>query len=377
LDTCIESWTGTGEVFQYVQGWDTIRNGGGNTPDIFDECYVPSSPFESYDVPVNPAGFQYPKSGTGYSALVALGEFSGGVIREYIQGTLTQQLLNGNSYCVTLYVNLSNFSKNSGNSFAVYFDDGQITVEKFELPNVIPQIQNLGQQLDDTLSWMKIEESFIANGTEEYFTIGNFLSDDSSNVVESYPSGSYPGAYYYIDDVSVIDISTPAYAGIDTTIALGDSVFIGRQPEIGLNDNCVWYVNGNSIDTITGLWVMPDSTTTYILEQTICGYTTYDTVTVTVLPTSINELFKENNVRIYPNPSTGLFTIQLNNQHLSPATLQVTISNITGMIIKTEKISVQNNSANFNAELSNGIYFIHVKTSDGYQYSPQRITIIN
>jgi len=27
LDTCIEQWTGQCEIFQFVQGWDTIRNG--------------------------------------------------------------------------------------------------------------------------------------------------------------------------------------------------------------------------------------------------------------------------------------------------------------------------------------------------------------
>lgn len=359
LDTCIESWTGWGEIFQYVQGWDTIRNGtaGLGGPDIFNECYVPSSPFGSYDVPVNFAGIQYPKSGTGYAALIVIATHSSGDLRDFVQGTLIQTLINGNNYCVKMYINLSNFSKKSCLSFGAYLDDGQITVNKFEMPNVIPQVVNIGQQLDDTLNWMKIEGSFIANGTEEYITIGNFLSNDSSNVVESYPTSSYPGAYYYIDDVSVIDISTPAFAGVDTTIALGDSVFIGRTPEIGLNDDCIWYVNGNPIDTIAGLWVQPDSTTTYILEQTICGYTTYDTVTVTVSPTSINELFKVNNLKIFPNPNNGTFTIEYNLNHENYV---LEIVDVMGKVVYQERFNTNNQQEIKLSTLNIGIYFVRI-----------------
>jgi len=362
LDTCIESWTGWGEIFQYVQGWDTIRNGtaGLGGPDIFNECYVPSSPFGSYDVPVNFAGIQYPKSGTGYAALIVIATHSSGDLRDFVQGTLIQTLINGNNYCVKMYINLSNFSKKSCLSFGAYLDDGQITVNKFEMPNVIPQVVNIGQQLDDTLNWMKIEDSFIANGTEEYITIGNFLSNDSSNVIESYPLSSYPGSYYYIDDVSVIDISTPAYAGVDITIAIGDSVFIGRQPEIGLNDDCVWYVNGNAIDTVAGLWVMPDSTTTYILEQTICGYTTYDTVTVTVLPTNIEApKSPKGTFSIYPNPSSTSFTVSLTDKSISE--LNIVIKDVMGKIVYVRNnLTLSESKTEVDFDVQSGVYFVTV-----------------
>jgi hypothetical protein len=54
-----------------------------------------------------------------------------------------------------------------------------------------------------------VSGSFIANGTERYLTIGNFLPDSLSNVIPldsvcSQPNGFNCAVYYYIDDVSVV-----------------------------------------------------------------------------------------------------------------------------------------------------------------------------
>jgi hypothetical protein len=321
----------------------------------------------------NIMGSQLPRTGNSY---VGASYFVGIVTyREYIEVKLNDSLLNSQTYCVTFYVSLADRCKYALSNFGVYFSNDSclhVIPPDTTIPYTAQVLNSSSNIITDKDNWIPIELQYLAQGGENFITIGGF---DPNNII-TIGGGTTNCAYYHVEDVSVIDISTPAYAGVDTTITIGDSVFIGRQPEIGLNDDCFWYVNGSPIDTVAGLWVQPDSTTTYILEQTICGYTTYDTVKVTVLPTNINELFNSTHVSIYPNPSTGLFTIQLNNQHLNPATVQVIISNITGMIIKTEKISVQNNSANFNAEFSNGIYFIHVKSTDGYQFSPQRVTII-
>ena len=67
-----------------------------------------------------------------------------------------------------------------------------------------------------------------------------------------------------------------------TTIALGDSTFIGSLTN-GI-PNITWYdTSGNIIDTgRPGFYVHPTTTTTYIIEQTVCGFYSRDTVTVTV-----------------------------------------------------------------------------------------------
>jgi len=360
LDSCP---TSTGQISLAI-GWDTLINGGGSSPDLFNECNLS---FPCCNVPSNYfVGYQYPKSGEGYSGIITLYYNTTNDHREYIQRKLSNKLISGNNYCAKMYVALSYRSQYSCIPLGMYFDDGQIQSNSYQIPfpNIIPQVVNTGLQLDDTLNWTIIEGNFIATGIEDYITIGNFFDRDSSGVILSYPllSGESPlertkVAYYYIDDVSVIDISTPAYSGVDTTITIGDSVFIGRTPEIGLNDDCVWYLNGNPVDTVAGLWVMPDSTTTYILEQTICGYTTYDTVTVTVLPTSVNELFKENSLRIFPNPSNGELWIKQENGLFDQC--KVVIFDITGKVV-FEKNMLINNETKITPNLKQGTYFIQI-----------------
>ena len=68
-----------------------------------------------------------------------------------------------------------------------------------------PQVVNdYDRVLDDTKAWMQISGVFTAKGGERFMTIGNFYPASQSNVVDL-DSLTYllPGAYYYIDDVSV------------------------------------------------------------------------------------------------------------------------------------------------------------------------------
>ena len=76
---------------------------------------------------------------------------------------------------------------------------------------MIPQINNdpIANPLTNKIGWSKIAGNFIANGTENYITIGNFLDDASTDTTHVY-GGSFPDGYYYIDDVSVICTDCPA-----------------------------------------------------------------------------------------------------------------------------------------------------------------------
>lgn len=80
---------------------------------------------------------------------------------------------------------------------------------------------------------------------------------------------------------------------------------------------------------------------------------------------------------VYPNPSNGEFKLELNDKQLNDKLVEITISSLTGKVLYTKKGFIQENNTTFKVALSNGIYVVNVKTSDGYQYSPQRITIIN
>ncbi|MCB9173393.1 MAG: T9SS type A sorting domain-containing protein [Flavobacteriales bacterium] len=312
---------------------------------------------------INSSGTQLPRTGNTYAG--AYYYINIGTAREFIEVKLNNSLSVNKSYCVNFYVNLRDKSRYATSNFGVYFsEDSCLAPLPPNLIPYIPQIENpYNNVITDKINWVPIELEYLAQGGENFITIGGFKPDSLSNVI-IVDNSSQLLAYYYIDDVSVIDISTPAYAGVDTNIALGDSVFIGRQPEIGLNDDCVWYVNGNPIDTVAGLWVQPDSTTTYILEQTICGYITYDTVTVTVLPTGIDSYSNKNaQFEVFPNPANNTFTIKSQESIIAVFKL----IDLTGKEILKQNITTNITQIDIQA-LPKGIYFYQI-TNKKEQYS--------
>jgi len=357
----------------YTGNWHTPIMGGGGDPDLHHSC----SPSTCYcGVPVgNGNGYQFPKSGSAFVGLMA---YYGTNNREYIQGMLLDTLKSNTIYCVSFYVNLRNNSKYYCNSIGAYLDKGTVNAPSaFGLAQATPQVYNTTQQLIDTLNWIKIEGSFTANGTETHITLGNFLDDASSDKGIFSSINPTPYAYYNIADVSVIDISTPAYAGNDTVIHPGDSVFLGRQPEVGLNEACVWYVNGTPTDTTAGLWVTPDTTTTYILQQTLCGNVSYDTVKVTmdfdVGIVSLNANYRQG-VRLYPNPTTKTITIEITNkQHQLQSIILYDITGKSQLSLLEEGVRLLSAEAGgviINIkELPQSIYFCNITLTNGQTHT--------
>lgn len=372
FENYIQCPNGYGAI-QYAINWGKLKNGGGGTPDLYNICSNVSNP--GTGVPVNSfnKGFQYARSGVGYSGISVYD--STGVQREYIQSKLISKLIYQHKYCVTIYVSLINYVKYYCNKLGAYLDSGNVFAPTaFAVASANPQILNTTQQLNDTLNWMKIQDTFTATGIEEYISIGNFFSDISSDVHVFNSSSISTFSYYYIDDVSVIDVGTPAYAGKDTTIILGDSVFVGRPPEIGLNEDCIWFVNSNAIDTIAGMWVKPASTTTFVLQQTICGTVTYDTVIVTVNPNGIEEFNHQSLITIYPNPTTGDIWIKANSEISGEA--QIIIHDLVGKKVYEKTMTIKD-AVKISIDLQKGTYLISVKaTNANFKPYNGKLTVI-
>ncbi len=340
-------------------GWSTLKNGGGGNPELFNSCCT----FPSIcGVPLNynNSSFQYSHSGNSYVGIDAVNSWVPNGDREYIQSKLNKGLSSGHTYCVKFYSSLSDQNLIYITTLGAYLDNGNVYALTFlGLAIATPQVYNYVHPLNDTVNWMKIEGSFTAIGIETYITIGNFFPDSTSGIgFFGSPTNSW--AYYYIDDVSVIDANLTPFAGNDTLIQPGDSVFIGRQPEIGLDEDCIWFVNGLHIDTIAGIWVKPDSTTTYILEQTICGNVSWDTVTVSVYGTGIGAYtMNGRGIMIYPNPATNTINIESTTKFS-----QMLISDVLGNVRISQQVFNQAVTIDISG-LTKGLYFIKLTTDDG------------
>lgn len=315
-------------------------------------------------VPRSIAGYQYPRSGNGMAGIqVYYDELSGWLLylRDYLQGRLYKPLTSGKEYCVTFYVVLEEESGYAINHVGVYLDDGSVDIGKDSLSSAQP-ITTVPPQafsnvaIFDTLHWTKIQGSFISNGTEGFITIGNF-SDKAGTVAYRLSHGGAV-AWYFVDDVSVIETGTRADAGPDVWVSRGDSVHIGTFEE-GMP--CTWYEldSTHPIGFSGGLWIMPDTTTSYVVEMDLCGLVTRDTVKVFVAPTGIRSYVEPADVTLFPNPTNSL--AQIVSQE---AIESITLYDCSGKIILTQYEHAKKCSVSMQT-LPLGFYYVQIRLAEG------------
>lgn len=195
---------------------------------IVDAWYQPTAGSADYynvcgtrecGVPNNKLGIQDAHYGKGFCGIYC----SKTDYREYLQTELREPLLAGEMYRVSFYVSLSEYSSGAVATIGALFTNERVsdtirsvlmdksirqlapgisqTVASYYEPQVVNDHDRV---LADTKAWMQISGVFKARGGERFLTIGNFYPASQSNVVDL-DSLTYllPGAYYYIDDVSV------------------------------------------------------------------------------------------------------------------------------------------------------------------------------
>jgi hypothetical protein len=243
-------------------------------------------------VPSNSYGdnFQWARTGNAYVAIWVLNFPPFNNFRSYYQSKLKDSLRKDKSYYCEFFVVSTNEHKLKCNNISAFLSKTAVSIDTVATPSGVlfanAQIVNYGNPIiTDTLNWIKVSSIYKAEGGEQYLTLGNFKDDANTQYIASQPTG-YNGAAIMIDDVSVIPLDSlplKADAGADTTITIGDSVFIGSLTN-GI-DTIKWLQNGVAIDSLRpGFWVKPLVNTCCILIQTVNGFTSSDTVCVTVKP---------------------------------------------------------------------------------------------
>ena len=319
-------------------------------------------------VPINAGthgyNFQYARTGNGYVGMYYRGSSD---IRNYIQVELLDSLQQGKCYYAEYYVNLVNTSVSACNNQAMLFTNNPVyvdTLNGFYVLSANPQIQNT-HIISDTLNWVKVSGVFTAQGGEKFLTLGNFKNNTQTATQQINPTGSPP--FYYIEDVSVLpldSITLKADAGIDKTIAAWDNVFIGSYTT-GLT-NVTWYNStGNAIATNTaGFYVQPATSTFYVIEQTVCGQYSRDTVNVTV-NTAVPLVIK-NYELIIKNEGVVNKWITLNEINVSHFKIQRSANGIEFNTIQqtTAKNNAYNEYSITDVQPLNGVSYYRIEAVD-------------
>ena len=196
-----------GSQINYAFPWYSPTGG---SPDYFNGC--DGSAISSFGVPLNWPGYQYAKTGMAYVGIYCY-DWNGSYpdLKEYLQVKLTDSLIANRKYCVSFYVNLAKPHGPAYNVVAItkigmFISDTAVSdTTTYTLPYTA-QIQSpAGYYLSDTVNWMEISGTYTAHGGEKYITIGNFNIISDTICIVHHPGLQYSGAYYFIDDISVVD----------------------------------------------------------------------------------------------------------------------------------------------------------------------------
>lgn len=193
-------------------GWEAPTYG---TSDYYNSCAISTN----VGIPLNAVGEQSAFNGNGYLGAyftsytggAGTDGYSGIMWWEYIQGKTTKPLDIGKIYKMSLEVSLAEYSDLMITEIGAYFSNYPITGPNTSAVTLEPYcIFYDPEYFKDTANWIHLEALFMANGGEQYLTIGNFhdnLTTDTTRRYDLYPDINPNVTYMYVDHVVLTEAS--------------------------------------------------------------------------------------------------------------------------------------------------------------------------
>jgi OOP family OmpA-OmpF porin len=171
-------------------------------------------------VPRNLLGYMQPRTGNGYVGIITyLKEKGKKDYREYLEAQLSDRLIKDHQYCVQVHIALARSSLYATSNFDILFSRFVVKSDNDKCLEEIPQLHYQDSlQMSGEQSWKEIKWIYTAEGGERFMVIGNLQKDKKTPATKlpkaetaydpaNPTSLQYPEAYYYLDDVSVTDIT--------------------------------------------------------------------------------------------------------------------------------------------------------------------------
>jgi hypothetical protein len=277
----------------------------------------------------------------------------------------------------------------------------EISVDKLNVgiyvAYAIDEVGNISAASNETILVRELTSPLITLDIED----AEFCSyDDEVKIVASVAGGQFDSEVTGVTDLgngeATFDPAVAAEAGLSKvkiTYARGGvlksidvSVRLKPEPdfEYVINNNQVQFIDySTNVDSeVDYLWAFGDGNSSplknpiYFYNEGMEGATVSLTLTDKIcpdnvgfaeysVPVSVEGIEIENDVNVYPNPTNGLFTIDLSSNQLMED-VSIRIINVTGQVLRTDKFGVNNYSflQQFNiSEYDVGVYFIEIVTN--------------
>ena len=192
-------YDGRSRIEEWIPFWVTPGN---YTPDYL-------SDLRSIDVLSNYSLFAFPLpdkfSYAGFALYKESEPYS-----EYIQGKLIKPLISGQKYCVKVSIAMPSYSGFSADHLGFHLSPGLRSINESNESSFIPQVM-LSPLAVDNKRFITLCDDFIAEGGEQFISIGRFTSSDKLEIIrrENIPQcqfGIDKSAYYFLDNVDLYEI---------------------------------------------------------------------------------------------------------------------------------------------------------------------------
>jgi gliding motility-associated-like protein len=124
---------------------------------------------------------------------------------EYVSGKLIEPLIAGEKYKYSMEISLSEVSDLMVSEIGVYISKNEVHTLNTASLNLEPQLIFLDSNFfNDTVNWIHLETEFLADGGEQFITIGNFKDNITTDTLRRIPINmGQMSTYIFVDDVRI------------------------------------------------------------------------------------------------------------------------------------------------------------------------------